>query len=342
MDWGAAHFRRLSIPIISSPAFSRLRTITFLGILSPKFGSMDGYPMNFGRFAVCESDRSRAHHSFFVAKLIGKVCSKLCLSRRAIDYAVMWGLLHDIATWPLSHTGEAAFSRSTETSARKLRAMMINGSDRISKQMNLYSLISEAGLEHDKLSALFDKSSCGLDAELTVVHKLIHSALTPDTLEGMHRSGRAFGVNVPNPESFVSAFERDLICGVRLRKGTSCNMLNFWKAKAKIYSNFINSSQTIEFESMWSQGVINSFSRTTLNESLLLDEGDVIRRVMSSALAKTAEIQRYKPPLEYALSKDYRDKKSFNCPIPLDTLSSILIKRSWSHDDAHVQPNSSE
>jgi hypothetical protein len=239
----------------------------------------------------------------------------------------MWGLLHDIATWPLSHTGEAAFSRSTETNARELRSMMILGSDRLPDSLTVYSLIKAAALDHGTLNALFDKNTTGFDPDMAVVHKLIHSSLTPDTIEGMHRSGRVFGVATPHPDFIIDAFERDLVCGVRLKKSHYKAALKFWTCKGDIYSQFINKPHTIEFESSWSRAIQESYSKVSLIDSLTLPEAEIVQRARGGALVKSTEIQRYKAPLQYVICDSHRKRRSAGHSIPVEAISSILVKQ---------------
>jgi len=327
MDWTTTQFREMAAPVVESDAFSRLRQITFLGVLSPYYKELRGFPITYRSTAPRRSDRTRAHHSFSVAWLTGRLSAKLQLSKPAVDYAVMWGLLHDIATWPLSHTGEAAFARSTETDPRELRAMMILGSDRLSKSLSLHPLIKAASLDHSTLIALFDKRTTGFDQDLAVVHKLVHSVLTPDTIEGMHRSGSVFDVAVPHPKLFLGALERDLVSGVRVRHNSSSLIFNFWRGKSKIYSNFINTTRAIEFESTWSRAIQDSFAKTSLRDSLELSEREIIRRVVDTALAKPKADQRYKEPLLYLIADGYKRRRSFNHSVPLEGLSMVFVKK---------------
>jgi len=326
MTWGSAEFRHLAVPIMRSAAFQRLRQTTFLGILSPRFRTLDGFPIRYRADVGDSDDKTRADHSMAVAQLMGRLASKLQLSRLAIDYAVVWGLLHDIATWPLSHTGEAGFSHLTKTDSRFLREMIVKGSDGLPNSLSMHSLIKDASLDHGTLIALFDKNEKGFAQDLTTVHKIIHSAITPDTLEGMHRSGRVFGVSVPNPRLFVDALERDLVSGVCLKQRQSKLAFSFWRSKSKIYSDFINTPKTIEFESMWSQAIQNSFSRISLVDSLELSEGDVIRNSGGIAFFRPKETLRYKDPLRYLIADDYKRRRSFDERMPLDALSAFFVK----------------
>ncbi|MEO5374941.1 MAG: HD domain-containing protein [Alphaproteobacteria bacterium] len=326
MDLSTELFRQVASPVMESGAFSRLKQITFLGVLSPRYRELAGFPIKY-KTPLNTSDQTRAHHSLSVAVLAGRICANLRLSETSISYAVMWGLLHDIATWPLSHTGEAGFSRSTETSARDLRAMMIRGSNRLSKAVSLYPHIKASALDHGTLIALYDRNETGFSQELTVIHKLIHSAVTPDTLDGIYRSGRVFNIKIPEPMDFVGAFERDLISGVVIGRDFYRPFRDFWRGKSEIYSKYINAQRTMEFESIWSRTIQDEFARIPLRETLELSEDDVVRRVVDSVPVKPRGIQRYKEPLSYFIADTYKGRREFKPRFPIDELSSVFIRK---------------
>ena len=326
MDFDTLQLQKVAEPIIRSAPFSRLYKVTFLGILSPRFRDLRGFPISYGRNVSGESDETRGHHSACVASLMGKLASKLMLPKRAIDYAVAWGLLHDIATWPLSHTGEASFSNSTETDSRDLRSMMIFGSHRIPNSLSLYHIIKSMSLDHEIMVELFNKKATGFGPDLEAVHKIIHSTLTPDALEGMHRSGRVFDVYVPCPHEFLKTIERDLISGIRVREDGSDLVFKFWRGKAKIYSDYINTYKSIEFESMWSRAIQEAFAKLSLKETLELSEAEIVRRIAGAAVVRGKDVQRYKDPLCYVIADDYKRRRKFDKSVPIEALSNIFIK----------------
>ncbi|WP_194913059.1 HD domain-containing protein [Azospirillum sp. INR13] len=313
---------RLAAPLILSDSFRRLRRITFLGILSPAYSNVDYHPI---RFTTTRSDRSRNHHSLRVALLAGKMSEYLGFSPETTRYALAWGLLHDIATWPLSHTGEAAFSDATETSAQTLRRMMIVGDSRLHHSLCAYHAVKEMKLDVDLLLGLFDRKA-DLDGEASDLHKLLHSALTPDTLEGMHRSGRTFDLDVPQPFEFVDAMERDLVSGLRLKRTHSALAIRFWRMKSRIYSCYINKEETVAFESSWSAAIRDHYRNIDLSESLYANESDILRNVASRYLRPVNEVVRYKAPLIYQVAFRYRNAKKLKSSIPVDALSDVFTK----------------
>lgn len=123
-DSDQARLAPIAGPLIDSEGFKRLHLTTFLGGLSPKFAHLVDAPVSFTDIA----DGSRGDHSIGVAALILDICNCLSLSQESCRYGVAWGLVHDIATWPLSHTGEAAFNKNSNVDAKTLRMQMIEGS----------------------------------------------------------------------------------------------------------------------------------------------------------------------------------------------------------------------
>src|SRR4051812_18358199 len=107
---------------------------------------------------------------------------------------------------------------------------MITGDAKLESTWSLFSALRGLKIDPELLLALFEKSGRGLTGESLLLHKLVHSPLTPDTLEGMHRTGRVIGVSVPHPELFIRSMEMDLLSGVRLREEASGNALTFWRS----------------------------------------------------------------------------------------------------------------
>lgn len=319
--FSASDFLATARPIVWSDAFQRLRGVTFLGILSPDFAGVHGHPLAQGH----SKDHTRAHHSVKVALLAARMMSALGLSEPSLKYATAWGLLHDIATWPLSHTGEAAFADATTTSAEALRRAMLTGDKGVGPFSVLNELIS-IGLDPDLLLTLFSKTADGLDEEMTVLHQFVHSPLTPDTLEGMSRSGRVLGIDVPDPELFICAFDRDLVSGVRLKEEHSRDAFSFWRSKSRIYSKFINRDAIIEFESSWSRSISEHYVGISLVDSLCLTEKEIVDRTSDKGVTPTSEVVRYKAPLKYGVADRYKNKRVLKEPMAVDALSKVFIK----------------
>ena len=215
---------RIAGPITQSRPFRRLYGITFLGILSPRYARLPGHPLSsrpsrtLAGAADPSHDQNRAHHSVRVAELVVRFCEAAGLPEETTTDGVMWALLHDIATWPLSHTSEAAFASITATSHKALRHKMVTGDPSVQGRHRLADRIRKCGSDPGRILLLFDKAREPKDEDTRRLHAFIHSAVTPDTLEGIHRLRRAFGVATSAPEDVLASLQVDLIETRVLRK----------------------------------------------------------------------------------------------------------------------------
>lgn len=284
-------------PLIDSEGFKRLHRATFLGILSPKFAetALVDVPVSFTGIA----DGSRYDHSIGAASLLLDICNNLSLSEESCRYAVAWGLIHDIATWPLSHTGEAAFHQSSSVDTKTLRIQMIEGSKKLPSSLHLNRAIADIGLDTSVLISLLDSKNPPKSKSVETLWPIIHSPITPDTLEGIWRTGRVFGVDVPEPRIAASAIDKNSSVPFIL-KSKSKPILSFWRRKAELYNKIINNEKIIFWESMWSFSIAHHFKNIELEKSLYLDEEEIIKTVRNNeGLLEPPKVQRYKASLKY-------------------------------------------
>src|SRR5207249_171088 len=122
-------------------------------------------------------DGSRYDHTLGVALVALDVARRFGFSERGQRYAVAWGLTHDIATWPLSHTSEPAFTTITGISARSLRAAMLLGSQQVPERYRLAPVLRGLDIDPAALASLFDRSSFPADEELATFKEVVHSPL---------------------------------------------------------------------------------------------------------------------------------------------------------------------
>lgn len=321
-------FDALVAPLTERALFGRLKKITFLGILSPKFTHFPDHPLSpTGVRRNIADDGSRADHSMGVAKLMLRFCDAFGFPEVTRKYAVSWALLHDIATWPLSHTGEAAFAMSTGVTHRELRQAMILGGEPLPRELDLSNDIKALGLDPRQLAGLFDARHEPEQYELRALHGVIHSAITPDTLEGIYRTGQSIGVFVPPPVTILDAIDAtspDIFDAI-VRRKNSGPVLKFWRAKSVIYSNFINSDRAIIFESRWSHAIHLAYPQVSVFESLLLHEDDVIDTVQKRGLPTFEAVVRYKPPNKYFLHGSLKHKKRLRKDQPIRSLKGVLV-----------------
>jgi len=290
-------------PILKSHLLKRLKSITFLGILSPKFKSFTSYSkLNHTHIL---DDGTRRDHSIGVALIILKIAQRLDLRDETLKYAACWGLLHDIATWPLSHTGEAAFSAILKISSKDLRKMMIKGASNLPINYTINRELESIGVDPKKLLMLFDKENKLKDPELQKIWQIIHSPITPDTLEGMWRSGKVFNINIPSPFYFENKIKSDLF-DAYIKKSDSIDFIQFWRKKSKLYEKYINNYNTILLESLWSNSIINYFDTLDLVESLEISESKIVKYIQRNGLVNSSKVKKYKTPQTYYIKKNTR------------------------------------
>lgn len=311
----ARELRSVGGPVLECSAVRRLRRVSFLGALSPR-----RYPAA----QTAKDDGSRWDHSLCVAAIALDVARHLRLGDEAERYAVAWGLLHDVATWPLSHTSEPAFAKITGVSSRSLRRMMILGNKALPAHLCIGRELLQMGVEPEKLLSLFELQAPE-ELPLRMLWQLIRSPITPDTLEGMSRSGFAYGVAVPSPRSLWGRLSRTLF-DVILPRAAFGVFAEFWTAKGRIYAEHINREDTIKHESRWTRAIEIAFKSMKLPASLELKEEDVLKKVAQFELPNVNFAVRYKPPLSYHVATSTLVEGHGD--MDLQQLSRVLLKRS--------------
>jgi hypothetical protein len=278
----------LAEPLLSSGALTRLQSVSFLGALSPRYLRGGGPPVDEG---------SRFDHSVGVAGIALDVARHLHLGSAMERYAVAWGLLHDVATWPLSHTSEPAFARITGVSSSALRRKIVLGDPALPGQLQIQRELRDMGVVPSRLLALFEQAAPN-DLPDRLFWQIIRSPITPDTLEGMRRTGQAYGVAVPEPQQIWKGLGRTFF-EVTVARSVWSYLSMFWTAKSTIYAEHINRADIVRKESQWSRAIEIAFAGTRLAETLELNEDHVLRKVTQFELPHVAFTFRYKPPQRY-------------------------------------------
>lgn len=321
--------RSLVFPLMDSAAFNRLREISFLGILSPRYADIAKNPI-YKRPTVRNRslvrDGSRADHSVGVAILAVQICKSLRLSEEEQKYAAAWGLLHDLGNWPLSHTAQHAFSEVLGVQTKSLREWMIVNDKRSPVKYHVADELERSGIEPERLLLLFRKTP---DRALQTVSDIYRNKLTPDMIEGVWRSGRSFGVERYDPSDFCSIWHHDLADDYALRPESINDAVHFWRTKREIYARFFSSSLTVQFESQWSRAVYAHLLRadTTLEGCLELPEEELVKRVAGDIPKSTEEICRWKPPVRQVLKKKYPDR------LTMDSVNTVFEEESISKNE---------
>jgi hypothetical protein len=293
----------LAQPLLRSPAVQRLRKVTFLGILSPRFREFPGWPLSRPATSPVADDGSRFDHSIGVAATAVELARRLGMSASGQRYAAAWGLTHDIATWPLAHTGEPAFAATTGITSRRLRAAMVLGQDDAPAQYRVVTALREMAVDAGTLAELFDGLTDRADEELALLSQVIHSPLTPDTLEGSWRCGAVFGVPVPSPEEVLPALIRQGRV-VHLHRHHLHVVLDFWNRKAEVYRRCINRQDVVLWESAWSLALQRDFAGLSLADSLEISEDELVQTVRRKGLPSPTAPLRYKEPQDYYVNGD--------------------------------------
>lgn len=312
----------LALPLLRAEAFCRLQSISFLGLLSPRYASLRGFPPVVGQ----TSDGTRADHSIGVAQIVLNMADRLMFSDQTKRYAAAWALTHDLATWPLSHTGDAAFERVTDVHYRVLRIAMIEGAQWLPRALTIFSELKDMKVDHGILITLLGDHPVGLDGELKSLWNIIHSPMTPDSIEGMTRSGNVYGIRMPTPNALIDALYKDVFSDIVVSRTKSMEILRFWRLKSQIYDKHINHYATIEFESAWTKAIEEAYASHAIVDTLKLSEKQILDRIQTRGNPKFKAIRRYKPPLRYRTSNELKGRKQFTRNIKVELLQEFLMK----------------
>lgn len=141
-------------------------------------------------------------------------------------------------------------------------------------------------------------------------------------LEGVWRSGRAFGISNFSPNDFREAWYLDLANEIVMNSDHFDDALAFWRTKREIYSRFFSSKSSIIFESNWSWAVMASFqdSGLTLLESLDFHEGELVKKIAGNFNSEKKTVHRWKPPLRQSIKRPYPKSLTINL------LNNVLIE----------------
>ncbi len=250
------------------------------------------------------------------------------LDQQALKYAIAWGLTHDVATWPMSHSSEPAFEHLTGWRGRAIREAMLTGHEMIPTHLRVTESLQAMQVDPAVLARFFQPDAGQLPAALRPVHAIAKGLLSPDTLEGMHRSAIAFGITPPDVHAIVDSFEsRDGVVGVSTANIES--LLGFWRAKMSIYQGWINRPEVIAFESDWALALVAAFSKLSLPRSFELREEELLERVPVRQPRPGGVRQprpfKYKPPMAYELVHEAQLAKT---PwVPLAEVSNFFVRR---------------
>lgn len=316
--------------LLESRAVRRLSKVTFLGMLSPRFADLITSPIS---TTEPIGDGTRFDHSVNVAALALEGARFWGLSGFGQRYAAAWGLIHDIDVMPLSHTGEAAFLHTTGLTHEELRTNIILGASNIPCQLSIKSALKEMGISPPIIALLFNKSFDSLNRELSgqkrseirIIWELVHSVITPDTLDGIARCGRAWGVQIVRPSDVLAAIHPELFTLVTVSRYSSA-VIDFWIAKSRVYEEFINNPKVVEWESRCSAALSLYFPFKNPVDAFDIDESAMIDALRLLGLPPSQGVRRYKNPLRYFVREEAGKAGKLRDGLSIELLNDIFVK----------------
>lgn len=280
--------------LCDEPAILRLQQISFLGLLSCRHPNV--YSAKF-------DDGTRHEHSVGVAELAWRIAEHLELGERAGVLGVAWGLTHDIATWAMSHSSEPAFELRTGLTSREIRTAIITDSADVSSSLHIGSALNRMGVKREDLCELFLPRNASVSPDLRILHSVLRGVLSPDALEGMTRTAKAFGRKAPPIEEIVNAFTiRGGEVGL-LAEGLD-SVLTFWDLKSAIYLENINDPKVVALESRWARLLSERLGKLSVGQSMALSEEELLQIVPieEAYLGGGERVFKYKPPARHGVS----------------------------------------
>lgn len=232
--------------IIKTPAFKRLRHISFLGALDYAWD-----PEN-----VNKKYKTRHSHSLGVAALAKYIAIKRNYSREVEQCIVIAALLHDIGHSPLSHSMEPAIKNRWGRGHHEIGNEIIIGKQEVGKE--LFDILVKHSINIDLILNLLDGNSTEEYAELFT------SPINIDTIDGIIRSLRYVKNNKSNCNPIM-------VCEAAFleTKHSTTILDEFWRLKNIIYRWFILESIGIKSDFI-SQYYFN-------NHKDMFDESDMTK-----------------------------------------------------------------
>ncbi len=102
------------------------------------------------------------------------------------------------------------------------------------------------------------------------------------------------------PDEIVSTLRRQGF--VYLDRPGLTAAIEFWRAKSRIYEQFINREDVILWESAWALALQQCCPGVSLDRSLELAEDELVSAVKGQELPAVSHVIRYKEPQEYVIN----------------------------------------
>jgi len=235
----------LANQLVSSRQFQRLRYISFLGAIE-RFSR--------GSIAGTSSAGSRFEHSIGVAELVLALDERLRLSPGEKRIAIAHALLHDIGHGPFSHSTENFFSSTFGVDHHSaLSEIICDDTHEIAK------ILKRNGILHDYRRFVSRPSS------IPLVENLFFSPINVDTIEGILRSARFFGLDV--------AIDEERIAGALSGRNPRYDRLDqFWRLKSCVYNEYIFGPAHSVFDRVISDALFSVREEVLRSDFLLTDD----------------------------------------------------------------------
>ena len=291
--------------ILESAAVRRLDAISFLGVLR-----RDSFPRH-----------SRLNHSLGAVYLATRAGRAAQLPHPLLRHLAAALLLHDVSTWPLSHTGEEPFKRITGLSNGSLKHAVLYDEPTVPAEYHLGQTLADAALDRAVLWVLLSKKASGADAVLDATVELVRCVANPDTLDGIARSALIYSVECPDVTRVADRFRYhdQQLC-------VAADVLplldEFWTAKAQVYARHIYAPASIEGERLAAEALYATYAGTSPRDALALTDEAVLQRIEplldgESGLRSAMEL-RFRPHQRYRIDTAVAFDED---PIPVTALT---------------------
>jgi len=207
------------LDVIRSSAFTRLKSINFLGAIDYLF-----LPSGSNSF----SRHSRFNHSLAVANLAQRYCHFKEIDGKDFEYCVVAALLHDIGHAPLSHSLEPAFKSIFQMDHHKSGEAILRGDVQIGEKLS--EVLARYGLNNFRVMSIIN----GTDE--TIFNDLFARSINVDTIDGILRSAKY----LYRTDLDITAV--DVIDAIaRISEDSEDILDSFWMLKNEVYDRVIQS-----------------------------------------------------------------------------------------------------
>ena len=272
LEWSAMAELVGHVPgaLLASPWIARLSGVSFLGALAAA--------------PSCVEQSSRLDHCIGVARLALSAARSLRLDAGRTRLLVTAAFLHDVGHWPFSHSAEAGFDAAFGADHHEFSRWLLLGGGPVERARSLAAALEDADLDPPHVLALIEGRVDALEDDADLA-PLLTGSINLDTLEGIPRAARAFGLRgVRLPERL---FERR---GTRIVVPTEAiaALDRFWHLKERVYRNVINSAPHAAFELRFASAVGRQLDASLLSELATLDD-DTLR-------SRLPDLRTFAPP----------------------------------------------